>query len=169
MKILNYEKFIKENCHDEYYIVDYQEIFITKLKEKFPNGLKLYHITENDNIESIMKDGLKVEHGSKISVIHTVLGAYDIGRLSTNPKGYSIIEISVNVEDYGILTPEENTYWSDELMDGCEDGDEEENMYFKGYLNEHPDLIGGDITIYENISPDKLKVIEKDGSPISSQ
>ena len=159
MKIFNYTQF-NESLSEE----SYQELFIKKLKVKFPNGLNLYHITTNDNIESIMEDGLMVDFGSKINVIHTVLGTYNISRLSSTSEGLSVISIDIPVSDYNTLFPEEQTYYTDYMDDY--DGDERDDYMFKEYMEEHTDFIGGDITLYDNISAEQLTIIEKNGVKI---
>jgi hypothetical protein len=142
-------------------IPNYQKIFISKLKEKFPDEVKLYHITYNEYVDDILKNGLRY-NVSKYRVIHTVLGKYDYDRVSGYPEGLSVIEITMKPDEYYDLYPEENTYWCDD-MDDAVDGDERDEYLFRNYLESHPDLIGGDITLYDNIPPDKLKVVSKDG------
>jgi len=147
--------------------IDYSEIFIDKLKEKFPNGVKCYHITTNDNVESIMRDGLLVNKAYRGNqIIHTLLGEYDIGRLTSNPMGHTVIEISFEPKDYYMFMPEENTYYIDEISDICDDGDCEDNLIYKQYMDVHPDLIGGDITFYEDLGPERLKIVEVDGKKV---
>lgn len=152
---MKYLKYISDFIIEEN-VYGYSNLFHEELKNKFPNGLNLYHITETKNVDSIMKNGLLTSMGD--GLIHTLLGEKNVGRVSTTTKGMSLIEISLGVDDYGLMFPEEATYWTDEMDDL--DGDEREDLFFKAYLDAHPDLIGGDITLLEDVPPNKLKVVE---------
>jgi hypothetical protein len=157
-------KYLKLYEQYDNYEIDYAKIFVDRLNQMFPNGLKCYHITHNKNVSSILKDGLLVKHGSRGNqIIHTTLGQYGTGRLVMNPVGYSVLEISISPDEYYGLFPEEETYLYDELIQDCEDGDCEDNMAYKSYLEAHPDIVGGDITFYDDIEPHKITVVEKDG------
>ena len=142
--------------------MDYEKELNSRLKAKYPNGLKLYHITDNSSVESILKDGMLLSETRNGCFHHTTLGTYDYGRLTSEPKGHSVIEISVAVEDYERLYPEEATYWTEECNE-CEDGDSRDQLHCKDYMKEHPDLDGGDITVYDDIEPEDLKVVDVDG------
>ena len=141
---------------------DYEQILIDKLKTKYPNGLKLYHVTPSENVESILKDGMLLSETRSGAFIHTTLGEYDYGRITARSQGFSVIEISVPVDEYNKLYPEEASYWTEDCNE-CEDGDERDLLFCRNYINEHPDLDGGDITIYEDIEPNVLKVVDVNG------
>lgn len=163
MKLHNYYSFKNENCFDG---IDYKEIFERQLKKKFPQGVKLYHLTLNSNVDSILEHGLLASKGNEIPVIHTVLGDKNINRVTSDPQGYTLLEISISPDNYGMLIPEEATYWDNELMDDCDDGDEREKLFYKVYLDSHPGLTGGDITLYTDIPPHWIKVIKIDGKEV---
>lgn len=143
-------------------MIDYEQILIDKLKAKYPNGLKLYHVTDNAAAESIMKEGMLLSYTRSGAFHHTTLGTYDYGRVTAIAEGFSVIEISIKVEDYGRIYPEEATYWTDEC-DECEDGDARDIIFCKNYIQGHPDLDGGDITLYDDIEPEIMKVVDVDG------
>lgn len=169
MRLHRYKQFVNENCTDDFSDINYQKIFIEKLTEKFPNGVKLYHMTPSSNVKSILEKGLLISNAGGVQVIHTVLGDKDVMRITSEPKGFTLLEISIDVDKYLMLIPEEATYYTDELFGDCENGDEEDNMYYKAYMSEHPDLVGGDITLYEDVPADWIKVIEVDGNPVQIQ
>lgn len=146
--------------------MDYVELFVEKLKDKFPNGVKLYHITRNENVKSILSKGLLTSI-TDCGFLHTTLGEFDYGRLTTNSEGYSVIEITITPEDYCRLSVEEASYWDDECSE-CEDVDEREHILIKNYMDAHPNLVGGDITLYDDVEADKLRHINKDGVDLIS-
>ena len=137
----------------------YQDMFVKKLTELFPDGAKLYHRTENSNIESIMMNGLDPAYDVKgRDIIHTVLGTNDINRVGGSDT--VTLQINIPVSEYYSLYPEEATYFDEDEM--CyEDSDEEINWdaIFKIYMSTHPSLIGGDITINEIIPPSQIEVM----------
>jgi len=147
--------------------MDYLKLLVEKLNEHFPNGLKLYHVTLTENVESILENGLLLEY-TDCNFLHTTLGEYKYGRLVNciHPKGFSVIEINITPDEYDRLYPEENTYFDEESndSDSCE---EREHIFAKNYMKTHPDLMGGDITVCNDIEPDKLKCIDIEGYEVS--
>lgn len=145
--------------NERYKYGKYQDVFINKLNTLYPNGLKLYHITNTDNVDNIIEHGLKLEYVTKYDFIHTTLGTYDIGRLSASKDGYSVFSIDIKPSGYNLLQPEEATYYED-IMDDYED-DEKWDYLFKLYMDNEPKITGGDISIYDDIPPTKISLVER--------
>lgn len=151
-----------ENRHNESVqertVENPRDIFQDRLREEFPNGIKLYHRTTPENWESIKKDGqIKMsEHSDGADIgVHTVIEEPDQQRV-----GYDnsvLLEINVPVEDYNKLYPEEATYWHDfSEIDGVEF--DNNDMLFDTYMNSHPEIKGGDIVYVDNIPLDMVSV-----------
>jgi hypothetical protein len=148
--------YIKTFENFEYSESYFQDIFVNKLTAMFPNGVKLYHRTEPKYLENIMKEGLSPNYGRIIPVIHTVLGDPGIQRVGGDTV---LLEITITPDSYYDLYPEENTYWNSDLMEDEETGETDWDMLFDIYMDAHPDLVGGDITLDETVPPENIKVI----------
>lgn len=138
----------------EYQSDRYQRQFVSKLKELFPGGVELFHQTHKDNIPSILEKGLTVEN-SDMNQIYFTLGE-PVQRVSSS-LDYGWVNTKIPVSDYGKLYPEEESYYTSDMDDL--DGDEKWDTLFRNYMDMHPDLMGGDIVLTEDISPERIQVV----------
>ncbi|MFT3994394.1 MAG: hypothetical protein QM660_08805 [Dysgonomonas sp.] len=131
---------VAENVEAKSEVENPQDVFLRKLSEVFPDGIKLYHRTTPENWQAIQKDG-QINESEYASGVHAVLGDPNIDRVGgTNSV---LLEISVPVSEYQNLYPEEATYL--ENFEEQDTGFDDYDMMFDTYIKEHPDLIGGDI------------------------
>lgn len=128
-----------------------QSGFISSLKSKYPNGVKLYHRTTNDGLELIKKDGY-IDASDSENGVHTVLGDKSIKRVSGNV----LLEINVPVSMYDKLYPEEKTYYTYE-----QDGGDYTDRMFDTYMSMHPNIDGGDIVFDGRVPFDIVSVLEE--------
>jgi len=113
-----------------------EEVFRQRLKERFPNGL----VVPVSNMD--------------MDAVKTVVfypGERRLGGLLEGPErrnaqtwGEMNAEIRLQPEDYSLLWPDTDTYFSDELSDAGLDAEENE---MTSYLQEHPDMAGGQVEV----------------------
>lgn len=109
-----------------------EESFRQRLKERFPDGIVV-------PVSNMDMDAVK-------TVLHYP-GERRLGGLLEGPEhrnsqtwGGMNVEVRLQPEDYGLLWPDTDSYFKDELSEAGLDAEENE---MTSYLHEHPDLAGG--------------------------
>jgi hypothetical protein len=160
MNVGDWKYRVDENIYND--IDPYQKKFIEIALSK--PEIVLYHQTHKDNLDSILKNGLKA--GGVEDGVHTVFGE-KVSRVGSG-KDYVHVRIVVPKDKVDNLYPEDATYYTHKVSDNAD-------ALFRNYMELHPDLVGGDI-IYngdipkEWITVNKIEeVIKKIGSQFQEQ
>lgn len=119
-----------------------QQQFISMLANKYPNGVTLYHQTDNANVDSILENGIHPSVGTNEGVCAVLDDP-----LQRHGKGNSIIEIYVNPCEYDMLIPDAITYpgkTKEEIFENC--------------INNNINLKGIDIVFSDHVKKDNCSL-----------
>lgn len=156
------EELISAKNDSEKELDPYQKIFVKKLTKMFPKELKLYHSTDAENVQSILKNGLSINENSRNGSLFFVLGDPSINRVGGDD--ISTLEVTVFPNEYHYLYPEDETYYDAEDMKIDPNDPESEidpDKIFLMYMKAHPYPIGGDIVLDCDVPPERIKLLPK--------